>query len=326
MKIKDLPIKNTEIKGVEKPTPSKNHLQEYYKTLGDGEFSFMGIETGFRTIDMATLGLSGVVVLGGIAGGGKTTLALQLSYMACEKGTPVLFYSLEMPRRAVFTKILNRLAEVPYVDILLKGRPCLTGEGEPKKPLDLEKQGKLKVAQGHFEKMAGMFYVRTREDNQGIDFDTVTKDINSIKAEHNVDRVLVVVDHLQVFSVEGYKDQIDKEGRLITGFKDVSEKTNATILLISQKNKAGFQTSGLQTIKGSVDIVYLADVVMNLEAEDEKKDNDFADLGMASKVNLRIVKNRYNTPQTIMLDFMGQYSCFTDRSDRNIQLEKIMSA
>ncbi|GAI79800.1 unnamed protein product, partial [marine sediment metagenome] len=41
--------------------------------------------------------------------------------------------------------------------------------------------------------------------------------------------------------------------------------TGATILLVSQKNKAGFLHSGLQTIKGSVDIVYLADVVMFLE-------------------------------------------------------------
>lgn len=328
MKIKDLRIKETEVRGVEKPKPSKDHLQEYYKSLGDGEFELMGIETGFPTIDRATLGLDGVIVLGGIAGGGKTTLALQLSYMACERGTPILFYSLEIPRRAVFTKILNRLAEVPYVDILLKGRPYLTGKGEPKKPLDLEKQGKLKVAQGHLENMAGSFYIRTREDNEPISFDTVTKDINSIKAEHGVDKVLVVVDHLQVFNVEGYKDQIDKEGRLITGFKDVSEKTNATILLISQKNKAGFQTTGLQTIKGSVDIVYLADVVMSLEAEEEK-DNDFADLGMASKVNLKIVKNRYNTPQTIRLDFVGQYSYFVNRDNRSeadLQLEKIMGA
>jgi replicative DNA helicase len=64
-------------------------------------------------------------VLGGIAGQGKTSLALQLAFDACELGTPTIFYSLEMPKRAIFTKILNRLAQVRYSDILLKGRQYL---------------------------------------------------------------------------------------------------------------------------------------------------------------------------------------------------------
>src|SRR5690554_6189482 len=125
MKIKDLKVKDVQIKGVEIPQPSTSYLNDYYQTLGDGQFALIGIETGFKEIDKATLGLSGVIVLGGVAGQGKTTLALQLSYMASERGTPVLFYSLEMPRRAVFTKILNRLAQVRYGDILLKGKPYL---------------------------------------------------------------------------------------------------------------------------------------------------------------------------------------------------------
>jgi len=54
----------------------------------------------------------------------------------------------------------------------------------------------------------------------------------------------------------------------------ISERTGATIVLISQKNKAGFTSRGLQTIKGSVDIVYLADVVMFLESDEEKTNKD----------------------------------------------------
>lgn len=314
MKIKDLKVKETKVEGVVTPTPSKNHLEEYYSTLGNGEFTLIGIETGFTAIDNATLGLSGVIVLGGKAGQGKTTLALQLSYMAGERGTPILFYSLEMPRRAVFTKILNRIAQVRYGDILLKGKPYLTGEGQAVNPLGKEEIKRLQEAKTRLEKIADHYYIRTRErGDTPIDFKTVEEDINLIKAKHKADKVLVVVDHLQVFNIEGYKDQIDKEGKLITGFKDINEKTNATILLISQKNKAGFTTSGLQSIKGSVDIVYLADIVMNLEGEDKEIDDTFADLQTISKVKLRIEKNRYNTPRTIELDFSGEYSLFTDK-------------
>jgi replicative DNA helicase len=270
-------------------------------------------------------------VLGGIAGQGKTSLALQLAFDACELGTPTIFYSLEMPRRAIFTKILNRLAQVKYSDILLKGRQYLDETRQDKnllgedtdfyKLLTKEQADKLKEAKAKLTKMSDKFYLRSRESKEAdITFDSVEREINLIKAEHKADKVLVVIDHLQVFNAGDYKDQIDKEGRLITGFKGISERTGATIVLISQKNKAGFTSRGLQTIKGSVDIVYLADVVMFLESENEKGngkelDNIIATFGgqAVKRIDLVIDKNRYNAPCKIELDFNGEYSNFTER-------------
>ncbi len=126
---------------------------------------------------------------------------------------------------------------------------------------------------------------------------------------------------LQVFEVDRYRDQIDKESKLITGFKGISERTGATILLVSQKNKAGFTTRGLQTIKGSVDLVYLADVVMFLESEketpghkDQDEENVIATFGGEGIENIDLVidKNRYNAPTKIKMKFNGRYSEFTE--------------
>jgi len=33
------------------------------------------------------------------------------------------------------------------------------------------------------------------------------------------EKIFVVIDHLQVFEVGGYRDQIDKESKLITGLR-----------------------------------------------------------------------------------------------------------
>jgi len=329
----NLPEQPVEVAGVEKPKPAKDYLAEYCKTLGDGTLSFLGIKTGLDELDKKTLGLDGLIVLGGIAGRGKTSLALQLAYGACELGTPTIFYSLEMPRRAIFTKLLNRLAGVKYTDILLKGKPYLDETGQDKSLfgetiitnnlLSSVQATNLKEAKEKLIKTSDKFYLRTRESKQPeITFESVEREINLIKAEHNAEKVLVVIDHLQVFNIEGSRDQIDKEGKLITGFKGISERTGATIILISQKNKAGFTSRGLQTIKGSVDIVYLADLVMFLESEDEKKkdgagelDNIIAVMGEQTlkKIDLIIDKNRYNAPSKIMLDFNGEYSIFTPR-------------
>jgi len=315
-----------EVKGLEKPKPARDYLEQYYRTLGDGTLELLGIKTGLVELDKKTLGLDGLIVLGGIAGAGKTSLALQLAFDACELGTPTIFYSLEMPKRAIFTKILNRLAEVKYSDILLKGRQYLDETRQDKNILGEEADGfytlltkdqadRLKQAKEKLTEVSNKFYIRSLESQeQDISFESVEKEINIIKATHKAEKVLVVVDHLQVFKAGEYKDQIDKEGKLITGFKGISEQTEATILLISQKNKAGFTSEGLQTIKGSVDIVYLADVVMFLENKDENKDDSIiATYGQQKRIDLVIAKNRYNTPCKIELDFNGANSVFTAR-------------
>ncbi len=331
----NLPEQPVAVKGVEKPKPAREFLEPYYKTLGDGTLELLGIKTGIAELDKKTLGLDGLIVLGGIAGQGKTSLALQLAFDVCELGTPTIFYSLEMPKRAIFTKILNRLAQVKYSDILLKGRQYLDETRQDKnllgedidfyKLLTKDQADKLKQAKEKLTNTSDKFYLRSRESKEAdIDFASVEQEINLIKAEHKADKVLVVIDHLQVFNAgENYKDQIDKEGKLITGFKGISERTGATIILISQKNKAGFTSRGLQTIKGSVDIVYLADVVMFLESDEEKKSQDngkeldsiIATFGgqVLKHIDLVIDKNRYNAPCTIQLDFNGEYSSFTTR-------------
>jgi replicative DNA helicase len=309
-----------------RPRPITDYLEEYYGTLGDGEVEYIGLRTGFEGLDRATLGLDGVIVLGGIAGVGKTSLALQISVGVCELGTPTLYYSLEMPRRAIITKILSRLAKVRYGEILLKGRRYLTEqeleEEDFYRLLSKEQAERLKEARDRLCEIGSRFYVRTREQGEAeINFEVVEQEINFLKAEHRVERVFVVIDHLQVFNVERYSDQIDKENRLIAGFKGISERTNATMLLISQKNKAGFYRTGLQAIKGSVDIVYLADVVMFLEGENGEKQGEeeeyiaHLDTARATPIDLVIDKNRYGAPRTIKLLFNGQYSDFTEREE-----------
>lgn len=312
-----LPEETVGVKGL--PKTALNDLPGYYKTLGDGSRKLIGIETGLADLDRATMGLSGVIVLGGIAGQGKTSLALQIAYETCEKGTPIIFYSLEMPKRAIYTKILNRLSRVGYDDILLKGKPYLTPQSTDLEGKEVnfshlfskDEAEALSQAKSRLEKVGDRLYIRSRErDEAPINFKTLENEINLVKAKHNAEKVLVVIDHLQVFTLEErVADQIQKESKLIDGFKGVSEKTDTPILLISQKNKAGFSNSGLESIKGSVDIVYLADIVMFLESEAESKDEAIFSNGY-KRIKLMINKNRYNSPQTLNLVFDGKNSNF----------------
>lgn len=302
---KDIPVKA--IEGIKNPIPTSEDLQRYLDMLGDGKRDLIGIKTGEKTLDQALLGLSGVIVLGGKAGGGKTTLAIHLAKQVAQNGTPVLFYSLEMPRVAILTKLLSSLARVTYGDIILNGKTAFNDMDSKLTPKSREA---IRDGVEELKKFADLLYIKTRDREDGeVTFNTVTADIEYLKKKHNTESVFVIVDHLQVFTPNGTpRDQIQKEQDLINGFKDININTNACVLLISQQNKASYDNAKVTSIKGSVDIIYLADVVMFVKREDE--DENIAEAFSDGETDIEVVidKNRYNAPRTIKGKITAKYS------------------
>ncbi len=306
---KQIPVK--EIEGtIKQPKPITEYLEEYIEMLGDGQRELIGIKTGETELDRALLGLNGVMVLGGKAGGGKTTLALHLAKKVAENKTPVLFYSLEMPRIAILTRLLSSLARVGYGDILLKGKTAFEEGG--KRELSEEDKEALRDGFIKLQDIADYITIKTRDYQDGeITFDSLLADIDYLKKKHNTEEILVIVDHLQLFTPSrDTRDQIDKEQDLINKFKEINTNTKASILLISQQNKASYDNAKVTSIKGSVDIIYLADVVMFVKREEEDTGelaevfNEFSNTSM----ELIIDKNRYNAPKTLKCSVNMQYS------------------
>jgi len=306
---KQIPVKD--IEGViKKPTPITNYLGEYVDLLGNGERELIGIKTGEVKLDRALLGLSGVMILGGKAGGGKTTLALHLAKKVAENKTPVLFYSLEMPKISIVTKLLSSLAKVGYGDILLKGKTAFEKGG--KRELGEDSKKALQEGFVKLQDIADYITIKTRDIEDGeVTFDSLLADIEYLKKKHKTEEVLVIVDHLQLFTPSrATRDQIDKEQDLINKFKEININTGASVLLISQQNKASYDNAKVTSIKGSVDIIYLADIVMFVKKQEEdlgeiaQTFNEFA----KTDIELIIDKNRYNAPATLKCSADMQYS------------------
>lgn len=307
--VKQIPVK--EIEGtIQHPKPITDYLGDYLSMLGNGEREYIGIKTGEVKLDRALLGLNGVIVLGGKAGGGKTTLALHLAKKVAENKTPVLFYSLEMPKIAIVTRLLSSLSKVGYGDILLRGKTAF--EESSSNGLSEENKEALKEGFMKLQDIADYITIKTRDYKDGeVTFDTLKADIEYLKKKHNTEEVLVIVDHLQLFTPSrDTRDQIDKEQDLINKFKEINTNTKASILLISQQNKASYDNAKVTSIKGSVDIIYLADTVMFVTRDKEDREelaevfNEFTDTDM----ELEIVKNRYNRPTTLKCSADMQYS------------------
>ena len=238
------------------------------------------------------------------------TLALHLAKKVAENKTPVLFYSLEMPRIAILTRLLSSLARVGYGDILLRGKTAFEEGGKR----ELSKEDKEALREG-FVKLQGIadyITIKTRDYQDGeITFDTLLADIDYLKKKHKTEEVLVIVDHLQLFTPSrDTRDQIDKEQDLINKFKEININTGASILLISQQNKASYDNAKVTSIKGSVDIIYLADTVMFVTRDKEERE-EFAEVFneyAKTDIELIIDKNRYNAPATLKCSADMQYS------------------
>lgn len=270
-----------------------NYTDEYYKTLGLGNNELLGIDTGFTKLNNKIHGLRGLVILAGVPKTGKTSYALQLAFQSAERGTPVLFYSLEMSRQQLSTRILSRLSKINYIDILLKAGAYLRKEEQQtfRECFTEEELENFSMAE-HRRKEANNFFIRSLEDETKIDFLTVEREIEFIKQKFNKD-VLVIIDHLQIFPFDNYKDQIDKEQNLITKFNEIQKKTGSTIVLISQKNKEAFKKAGssnnsyeMAGVKGSVDLVYLASLILTLNDSEQANNNPelkFLDLNIISR-------------------------------------------
>jgi len=310
-KIKDLKVETYTPANM--PISLAKSIDAIYDGFGDGSQEYLGIRTGLKGLDEATLGISGLIVLSGKAGGGKTSLALQIAYGSCSTSdTPVIIYSLEMSKRQILARLLSQISGIEQKKIFRAGRQA----GDFDYSLSKDDYKALETARQELKALGDKIYIITRVDND-ITFDLVKEQIGIVKSLHKSDNVLVVIDHLQVFNVDReknyYADQIGKETALINGFKDLQEKTNATILLISQENKSEYNKGKIVAVKGSVDIIYLADMVMQIVGDDKNDNEDIIEVfDIEQEVKLKINKNRYGETRAIKLIFEGKTCRFKE--------------
>ena len=310
-----LPTEEVKRKGM--PLSIADVLHDYIESLGDGTKSLIGLATGFDEFNKTTLGLQGVIVLDGIPGQGKTSLTLQMAYDVCLKEEiPVIFYSLEMPRYRILNRMFSRVLEEKHSDIQTNGKSIFNSL------INTHKYDEMLS-------IADRFNIRVSADETEINFKNVKKEINLIKKKHNKEQILIVIDHLQAFPFEGAKNQLDKENELITNFKRISEETKATIILIAQKNKAGYKNKdGLEATKGSSSITYLADMVISLFENKPEGVHQYSKFQQekARKIELIIKKNRYSSPAIIKFEFEGDYARFIDSTEKKrIEEQRILN-
>jgi replicative DNA helicase len=305
------------------------YQEDYYESLGGGDQGLIGIDTGFSNLNKKLHGLRGLVILAGAPKAGKTSYILQMTWQAAQNKTPIIFYSLEMSRQQITTRILSRLSGISYIEImrgakyyLLYARQSESPSTEPPKgpkfPFALKTTEDIeRLKRADYERCkTDNFYLRTLEDSTPINFSTMKEEIDALERHHKTKNILVVIDHLQIFPIDpkDYRDQLDKENNLIKQFNEIQKQTGATIVLISQVNKQSMQRGGdrLAAVKGSIDTVYLANSILSLFENESQKENK----NESVKYLTLEVTSRDTAGGNINLEFYGERQEFVENQSK----------
>lgn len=282
-----------------KADTTKNYLYKFLEEIKEQRNKKI-ISTGFLGLN-EKLGdglINGLYILGAISSLGKTTFALQIADYIAQKGTDVLFFSLEMSRFEMLAKSLSReLYKVAGIKAngigtraILKGDIAgLTQEFKQAITNYDETSNRLSIVEGNFD--TGVIEIRERVER----YITLTGQ-----------KPVVFVDYLQILKSSGRlsdKQEIDKN---VTELKRISRDFDIPVIVISSLNRQNYSAPiSFESFKESGSIEYTADVIMGLQLAgikelEQTEKNKIANREKVNKmknenprhVDLVILKNR----------------------------------
>lgn len=264
--------------------------------------SFVGVPTGFRSLDEKLLGLrpGQMVVIGGRPSTGKTSLASCIALNAVRAGTFTCIFSLEMSKEENMLRLLSGESGISVSDLR-----------------SAKLDGKIRTMDEAMEALRDLPLV--------ID-DTSTTTVPQIlaKARRMLDNkkgnALVIIDYLQLLSLpkgEGrYDNRTRQVGMLSRGIKLLAKDLEVPVVVLSQLSRAletrDNRRPQLSDLRETGDIEQDADVVILLDKSatpEEARRIDRPDEGV---VELIIAKQRNGETGTVPLRFDGCTTRFVE--------------
>ena len=329
---------STEIKQemAEQIHPLTADLEHYKAQLGDGTKTYRGLATGYDYIDKLISGLDRFILLAGRSGAGKTTLALQLGLGALEQGTPLIIYSFEMSRYEIITKLLQTTARGLYANTIELRGNASDLEPDYKALLEQSLQRLDRIGERLYIKDAGGGIPRLlppTKDEYKDKRPSIYDDIEQVKKLTGSDKVLVIIDSIQDIVRTDNSNQVQAEIEAVNQITTLQQKTGATILCTSQKNKNSINSKdSYGDVLGSVSLIHKPNTVIELLTIKEliaKKYSDRSDKdqkerlerlasnieqdaknGKVTPMILNVIKGRYTGTDYLPLKYYGAFGYF----------------
>jgi len=225
----------------------------HYESVAAGNVS-PGLLTGFDCFDRCTGGFQpgDLVILAARPSVGKSALALSWATAAAEAGELVLFFSAEMGRRAIASRELCSLGQIPPAN--LKSDRLHEQERDAREQV-------LEAAR----KWGFALYDRAATAREVCIY------ARQVQAKHGRKLGLIVVDYLQIMRTDPRQPQVDRYGLFAWACKCLAMDLGCPVVLLSQLNRSergDRNPPDLQRLRGSGNIEEHANTVVMLHRPD----------------------------------------------------------
>lgn len=271
-------------------------VPDVYRSIDDAsKGGKTGIQTGFRGLDWKTGGLqdSDLIILASRPSMGKTALALNIAYHAAvNEQTPVAFFSLEMSKEQLCTRLLCASGGFNGHDLRL-GR--------------LERDQWARLA-GTCAKISNApIFI---DDSSGMTGLELKAKARRMKRQHNIG--LIVIDYMQLMSGHARAENRQQEISVISrNLKGIAKDLHVPVLALSQLSRAVEARSDhrplLSDLRESGSIEQDADVVLFLFREEYYKPDDDT---VRNRATLIVGKQRNGPIGDIDLHFHKAFARF----------------
>ena len=258
----------------------------------------VGIPTGFKDIDEKTSGLqrSDLIIVAARPAMGKTAFALNIAQQSAVKaGSSVIIFSLEMSKEQLGQRLLAMQARV---------------EMQKLKQGDLDRKDWDRITMALDELNNTKIVI---DDTPGISIMEMRNKCRRLKAEQGLD--LVVIDYLQLMSMQGKSDNRQQEISTISrNLKLLAREMDCPVIVLSQLSRAPEQRQDhrpiLSDLRESGSIEQDADIVIFLYRDDYYNEN--TDKPGVCEVN--IAKHRSGPTDKVELTWVSRYTKFSDKA------------
>ncbi|MCB9096244.1 replicative DNA helicase [Arcobacter aquimarinus] len=293
---------------------------EKMKKLGNKHL--IGETTGFEALDRRTTGFNegDLIIIAARPAMGKTALVLNMALKNVERGSGVIFFSLEMPAEQLMLRMLAAKTSIPLQN-LRKGDMDDSQWSNLTKAFDDLNSKKLFV-----------------DDGGSININQLRARVRKLAQNEANNIRLVIIDYLQLMQGTGNKDRHQEVSDISRGLKMLAREMKIPIIALSQLNR-GLENRPdkrpmLSDLRESGAIEQDADIIMFVyrddvykEREEAKKEKEAKDKGEDYKskfinkpveeAEVIIGKQRNGPIGTVKLDFQKALTRFVDKENEN---------